>query len=626
MLKKVRFFMCGICVFGVLLFGSTVFAAPVYQSFDELILPQTGCELLCGDIDIEFFSAEDEYQKPLTHQKLLTILIDFNDIKITMCSEFWNKEMFDTTRDKLSVVNYWKENSNGLDIFEPADTSGVETGRKGTVSYKDYIDIDYEIAERAEGVVRISLDIPHPSPTGNENSSGLQKVVMAAVGALEENLDFTAEKPHIVTIFAGYGALIAEGTAGKGHIRGFTSSSGIKTPKGIILGRYTVQPEMYSLDVPYGIGTICHELGHSVFNLPDLYFEKAMGADNKYTLMSNGNSGRRYDYTDRNKQYDDPYAQYTGHVPTHLDPWCKIQCGFITPEVVSDWDGNINSISDMGTDSKYNVIKVQSRADPKQYFLIENRQLTGFDKGLECLNIMAKYPYDNIFGGGIVIWHIDENVQYIKHNNEAKMHPFISVEQSNNKSTYDYSWAYLNKTGRNTLNTETTPSSNFHITRLLGEKCSLSEDCHPQNVESGISIEVLDDISPSMRVRVNVDKEYRIEETGETPSPTPTEEPTPSPTLTPTPTPKTGDRVELEQTGNVVTATLIFEETKPPKQDDIWIIVAYKKDGVLKSAEVPRLVDMTASFIIPKSFEDCEISAYVWDKDMKAIMGVQKIK
>ncbi len=94
----------------------------------------------------------------------------------------------------------------------------------------------------------------------------------------------------------------------------------------------------------------------------------------------------------------------------------------------------------------------------------------------------------------------------------------------------------------------------------------------------------------------------------------------------PTPTPKTGDRVELEQTGNVVTATLIFEETKPPKQDDIWIIVAYKKDGVLKSAEVPQLVDMTASFIIPKAFEDCEISAYVWDKDMKSIMGVQKIK
>ncbi len=500
----------------ILLFGNTAVAAPIFSSFDEFMIPQTGCVQFIGDTDIALFSTEAKQQKPLTHQKLLAILIEFNDVKITMDSEFWNKEMFDTTPGKLSVVNYWKENSNGLDIFEPADTSSVNTGGKGTVSYSDYTHIPYEISECRDGVVRISLDIPHPSPTGDAKSNDLHKVVMMVAGAMEENFDFTVENPYIVTIFAGYGELIAQGTAGKGHIRGFTSGSGIKTPGGISLNRYTVQPEMYSLDIPYGIGTICHELGHSVFNLPDLYFQKAMGADNKYTLMANGNSGRRFDYTDRDKHYDDPYAQCTGHVPTHLDPWCKMQCGFITPTLVNNWDGTINSISDMGMNSKYNVIKVQSKADPKQYFLIENRQLTGFDKGLECLNIMAKYPYDNLFNGGVIIWHIDENVGYSKHNNEAKMHPFISIEQSNNKSAYDYSWAYLNKDGRNTFNSETTPNSNFHITRLPGEKCSLSEDCHPQTVESGISIEVLDDSSPSMRIKVRVDDKYKVGETVET--------------------------------------------------------------------------------------------------------------
>ncbi len=482
-----------------------------------------GC--LPPEVNTEFRTmSADEPQKPLTHQKLLTILIEFNDVKIKMGSDFWNKEMFDTTPGKLSVVNYWKENSNGLDIFEPADTSGVEVGRKGTVSYEDYTDIAYEIIARADGVVRISLDIPHPTPTGSEGKNGLHKAVIMVIGALEENdFDFTAEKSHIVTIFAGYGQSIAQGTVGKGHFRAYTSATGVETPGGIMLDPYTAQPEMYSLDIHDGIGTICHELGHSVFKLPDLYFsELPVGPSDglcNYSLMSIGCWGRRYDPTDWNKNYNDPYAAQRGHVPSHLDPWCKIKCGFVTPElVVSDWDGNISSISDTVTDSKYNIIKVMSKADPKQYFLIENRQLAGFDKGLEVLNAWSKYPYENIFNGGILIYHIDENVNY-NHNNDAEMHLFMNIERSNNGDVYDpkpHIWAYLNKDGRNRFNHETAPNSNFHQAKSRGEKCSSLKDCHPQTVESGISIEVLDESSPSMRVRVNVDDEYKIAENGQT--------------------------------------------------------------------------------------------------------------
>ncbi|NDO19181.1 hypothetical protein FMM68_05870 [Lachnospiraceae bacterium MD329] len=482
-----------------------------------------GC--LPPEVNTEFQTmSADEPQKPLTHQKLLTILIEFNDVKIKMGSDFWNKEMFDTTPGKLSVVNYWKENSNGLDIFEPADTSGIEVGRKGTVSYEDYTDIAYEIIARADGVVRISLDIPHPTPTGSEGKNGLHKAVIMVIGALEENdFDFTAEKSHIVTIFAGYGQSIAQGTVGKGHFRAYTSATGVETPGGIMLDPYTAQPEMYSLDIHDGIGTICHELGHSVFKLPDLYFsELPVGPSDglcNYSLMSIGCWGRRYDPTDWNKNYNDPYAAQRGHVPSHLDPWCKIKCGFVTPElVVSDWDGNISSISDTVTDSKYNIIKVMSKADPKQYFLIENRQLAGFDKGLEELNSWSNYPYENIFNGGILIYHIDENVNY-NHNNDAEMHLFMNIERSNNGDVYDpkpHIWAYLNKDGRNRFNHETAPNSNFHQAKSRGEKCSSLKDCHPQTVESGISIEVLDESSPSMRVRVNVDDEYKIAENGQT--------------------------------------------------------------------------------------------------------------
>lgn len=773
---------------------------------------------------VQLFSADIENvnKKPLTNQKLLTVLIEFSDVKIKHNAAFWNKQMFDTTQGALSVVNYWKENSNGLDVFEPTRIVNAKTDREGAVAYND-LNVSYKIDDYADGVVKVSLDMSHPIKSWRNNYTEVRNTASLAVRAIEENftLDSEWEDIHLITIFAGQGRIYAH-----------SESFGIKIANGDDLGWFAVQEELMYEDVPVGIGPTCHELGHSVFNLPDLYFSNQPGMASNglaiYSLMAVGSWGHRYAGMGKTEEYDDPYAGWLYHVPTHLDPWCKMQLGYVTPTVVNEWDGDINSISETGDDSDYNIIEIRSKADPNQYFLIENRQLIGFDQGLEAVNEHFRGETD--FNGGILIYHVDENVTYYNNNNST-FHGFIQIERNDNSSETKASaatWAYLNTEGRSKFGGETAPNSNFHEQRVLGQSCSALSDCHPQTVESGISIEVIGDNSPHVRVKANVDEEHAIEvedikfsevfkdmnfcnaiieiledddginrtpesimsirdwaklwsiysldisnkgikdlkgienlsslnylycenneiesldlssweyliyldcsnnlltelnisgnqylenlwcannlltkldtkENGElwelicfnnkltelnfennpklltlecydnymdaeipdksligleplkaelgepenkenatetswfvyypqkTVASTPTVEPSPTPTVSPSPTPipKTGDRVELEQTGNVVTATLIFEETKPPKQDDIWIIVAYKKDGVLKSAEVPQLVDMTASFIIPKAFEDCEISAYVWDKDMKSIMGVQKIK
>lgn len=109
------------------------------------------------------------------------------------------------------------------------------------------------------------------------------------------------------------------------------------------------------------------------------------------------------------------------------------------------------------------------------------------------------------------------------------------------------------------------------------------------------------------------------------PTATPTIKPTATSTSKPTTAPITYDRVEFQRINNVVSAEVIFEKTTELKQDDIWLIVAYKKDGVLKKAEVPKMTDMTTSFIIPAAFADCDIFVYVWDKNMKPLMTVQKM-
>ncbi len=111
------------------------------------------------------------------------------------------------------------------------------------------------------------------------------------------------------------------------------------------------------------------------------------------------------------------------------------------------------------------------------------------------------------------------------------------------------------------------------------------------------------------------------------PTATPSTEPTLIPTITPSPspTPEPSDRVEFITLGNLVSAKLVFEKTSPPKQEDIQVYVVYREDSELKRVEMPVLTDMTFGFVIPEQFKNCDISVYVWDKNMIPLMNVQEV-
>ncbi len=466
-----------------------------------------------GNDNIQLMGADEEQQKSLTHQKLLTILIEFNDVGIKHGAKFWSRQMFSTEQNALSVVNYWKENSNGLTVFESAAISGASKGRTGKVSYGDYTDIDYKITECEEGVITVSLDIPHPIKKDSKtDGSEESKVCQLVTKAIENDVDFKKEKPWLVTIFAGYESPYGYESQ---QVQPRTLLGTVTLSDGSNVGGWVVQGENIYNDVPAGIGTTCHELGHLVFDLPDLYYSIYPAGTNDgllyYSLMSIGCWGQRY--SDKASDYDDPYANYIGHVPAHLDAWCKKQLGYVTTMIVNDeWEGYINSISDSGDNLNYNVLEIRSKADPKQYFLVENRQLIGFDKGLEYLN--HNYHYDSgdpPFDGGIIIYHIDENV-FENNNNNRHHHRFISIESSVNTPYTDnsaYAWAYQNIEGRNLFDSETVPNSNFHETDILKD-CTTTEICHPEVIPSGISVEVLGENSSSVRVKANVEAEYVI--------------------------------------------------------------------------------------------------------------------
>lgn len=146
-----------------------------------------------------------------------------------------------------------------------------------------------------------------------------------------------------------------------------------KTVKGKTFGTFATSAEY--IDNPTNTqrsGVDCHEYGH-ILGLPDLYdYSGQTNGTGQWSLMSSGSWGNDYSIT-----------------PSHLDAWSKYQFGWVTPVV------NPRGLTYIDNVETNNQIVKYTTLDPKEYFLVENRQKIGFDTSLP--------------GSGLLIWHINEN-------------------------------------------------------------------------------------------------------------------------------------------------------------------------------------------------------------------------
>ncbi|MBC8043150.1 MAG: M6 family metalloprotease domain-containing protein [Rhizobacter sp.] len=156
------------------------------------------------------------------------------------------------------------------------------------------------------------------------------------------------------------------------------------TPDGlhkvIIDGSYAMQPELAGNSdagtVVKGIGVFAHELGH-VFGLPDLYSTQAKGEGaGNWCVMAGGGYG------------GDGAHENT---PSHPSAWCKEQMGWLQPAVVSASQTLSIGSATSGAPQSYKIYPVG--APSKEYYLIENRQRTGYDTYLTS--------------PGLLVWHVD---------------------------------------------------------------------------------------------------------------------------------------------------------------------------------------------------------------------------
>jgi immune inhibitor A len=205
------------------------------------------------------------------------------------------------------------------------------------------------------------------------------------------------------------------------------------------------------------LGVSAHELGHLLFGFPDLY-------DTDYTsegigdwcLMAGGswNNG--------------------GDTPAHPSAWCKAQQEWVTVDNVT----TDTSLSLPDVKSSKTVQRLWTSGEVgTEYFLLENRQQTGFDSGLP--------------GAGLLVWHVDE----AQEGNSDESHYLVGLLQADglrelelNFNRGDGGDPYPGWNGNTSLTGTSSPSSQSYAGQDTGVVVSgISESGDPMKATVSVT-------------------------------------------------------------------------------------------------------------------------------------------
>jgi M6 family metalloprotease-like protein len=340
---------------------------------------------------------------------MLGILISYDNIHITSDDSIWNHKLFGYNEHELN--HYYKEVSNNQFHFTQASE------RNGT---------------NDDGIVSVSLSKNHP------NSSSLSAVypdLHDALISINNSVDFsiydtnsdakiTPDELLLTFFIAGYEKAYNKNDSLSVYAHVYclnidTILDGVSLANCQDGGNFTLLGERHNQANPHdaSIGIIAHELGHATFNLPDLYNTSGgEGGIGYFGLMGGGVWGQVAN-------------EYAGDTPVHFTAWSKIYNGWITP---SEQKGFLTLNESSSTD--YNVQKIT--VNQNCYYLLENRNNSGYDRGLYTLQTLGS------FNGGLAIWKIDNakltpsNFNFNNVNSDDKNRGVDLVEAVSGSDTY----------------------------------------------------------------------------------------------------------------------------------------------------------------------------------------------
>ena len=364
-------------------------------------------------------------------QKVLVILVDFTPSTSRGTTDAsWNQAFFSTTPGIKSVRAYYQQASFGKLDLAPADES------YGTVN---------------DGVIAITLGYAHPNsyPTDINNQLISKNALIAAdtyinYSSFDTNGNGSLDGTELHLAFMVRGGEIAYGGtdaacrpgvwAHRGALPGSGSSSA-PTLDGVIVGAsaydhgYSQQGEWHEVinngcDGGYPghaapIGTPVHEMGHDI-DWPDLYDTdgSSEGVGN-WSIMGSGSWARASG------------SEWSGSTPTLPDAFLKWYQRWLTPTIMTAPATGVaipNAVQNpvaylLGVNPGGIDWDFKNASGTGEYFLVENRQQSGFDTGL--------WSIDNIGNArGCLIWHIDETRVSSNSANSDESRRLVDVEEA----------------------------------------------------------------------------------------------------------------------------------------------------------------------------------------------------
>ena len=170
-----------------------------------------------------------------------------------------------------------------------------------------------------------------------------------------------------------------------------------KTVDGVVANTYSIEPEYTYSPGDSTVGIFCHEYGH-VIGLPDLYdYDGSSAGLGDWSLMAGGS-------------WNGP--GWNGSSPAFPDAYCRLLLGWVTPQVPSSFVAGASLAAVETTPTIYQLWT--SGSIGTEYFLLENRQKTGFDQYVP--------------GPGLLLYHVDETMWSTGNDNE--WHPLVMLEQA----------------------------------------------------------------------------------------------------------------------------------------------------------------------------------------------------
>ena len=315
-------------------------------------------------------TVDEQRRAPHQAERGLVILVEFSDVSFSKTrqnfDDLLNKEGYNYNGATGSARDYFRDASNGqyvpeFDVYGPYRLDSVmsyygQNDRSGLDMHPDQMVVDAVAKLASDSLVDINF-----ADYDTDNDGYMDNLFVYYAGYGEnEGAPADAIWPHAWEVYEEYvkGQLVYDGK----QMRGYLCVSELQGTSGVLM---------------CGIGTFCHEFGH-VLGLPDFYVT---------------------DYSSQHKTLGDwdimdagAYLNGGNTSPTY-SAHERFYLGWLTPEILNE-TGDFELEELQKSNKAYIVTSTGEHnldggnPDPATYYLLENRQKTGWDRYLPGHGLM----------------------------------------------------------------------------------------------------------------------------------------------------------------------------------------------------------------------------------------------